>query len=387
MKKLTISLAVVLLVFGVLFLGAGWYFSGLILDGAEIKGDTRQTTQVTAVTETGDGQGSITYLAPEDEEDPATDTWTLSRHGLAYDGGYLQVDQDATVDGRSITRSYTQISGGPPAVGDIAILDWASFPDPESMDLESEDVTYESPLGPTPAIIVQPTADPTDTWAVVVHGRNASVREGLRITPLLAEQGLTTMLINYRDDRQEPNVPAEDGIGNFGLTEWADLQAAVDYATENGATNVLLVGYSMGGAIIPSYLENGNNTEVVIGTVLHSPAVSFNDTVVFGAEQMGLPTAVLGPLIWLAERMAEFRADVDFKATDYQDFAADWPVPALIMAASEDTLVPPESIETFANNVPDGEFILFDGADHTGEWNIDQEEYDSNVTTWLEATL
>lgn len=387
MKKLGISLGVLIAVFGLLFLAAGWYFSGLILDGATIKGDTRQSTQVTAVTEQADGTGSITYLAQEDVEDPATDRWTLSRHGLAYGGGYIQVEQDAKVDGQSITRTFTQISGDAPSVGETAILDWPSFPDPESMDLQSDDVTYDGPLGPMPAIIVEPTATATDTWAVVVHGRNASVREGLRITPLLAEQGLTTMLINYRDDRQEPNVPEEDGIGNFGYTEWEDLQAAVDYATSNGADKVLLVGYSMGGAIVPSYLENGTNTDAVVGTILHSPAVSFKDTVVFGAEQMGLPTSALGPLIWLAERMTEFRANVDFKATDYQDFASEWPVPALIMAATEDDLVPPESIEEFASNVPDGQFILFDGASHTGEWNIDEDEYNADVTAWLESNL
>ncbi len=380
MKKIVIAVLSVLVV---LFAGAAWYFSGLIIDGAKITGQNPDfTNEVTAIDDT-----TISYTVNDSEiEDPATDVYTTAVTGLRFpNGSYLRLAQDATAQDRTVTRGYELLSGPQPAVGDSGQFDWNVYPDAEATGLTYQDVTYNSPLGATPAIVVEPSTDANGTWAIVVHGRSASVREGLRITPLLAERGITTMLINYRDDLHEPDVPFEDGIGNFGYTEWEDLQAAVEYAKANGAQDVLLVGYSMGGAIIPGYLERGNNTDIVTGTILHSPAVSFNDVVTYGAEQMGIPSGPARPLILAAQKLAEMRANIDFGAVEYTDNASTWPVPALVMAASEDDLVPPDSVEAFAQQLPDGEFVMFDGAAHTGEWNTDTALYNTTVEQWLDA--
>lgn len=383
MKKFWVILLSVVGVLLVLFLAAGWYFSGLIIDGATIKGQTRDyTNTVTAV----DGK-TISYTVDDEGiEDVADDDFTRSLTGMSFPNGtYVQLADDATVDGRTVTRTYTLLEGPKPTVGEKGMVDWNAYPDAESMGLKSHTITYDSPLGPMPAIVVDPSAPATGTWAVVAHGRNASRREGLRITPLLAERGMTTILINYRDDAQEPDVPKEDGIGNFGYTEWEDLQAAVDYATSNGAEQVLLVGYSMGGAVIGGYVENGDNTDAVVGTILHSPAVNFSDVVTFGAEQMGIPTGPAAPLIWVAEQMTQLRANIDFGAVNYINEAPNWPVPALVTATKYDDLVPPSSIEEFATDAPDAEYVFFPDASHTGEWNSDRKLYDQTVEAWLDA--
>lgn len=388
MKKVVGVLAVALVVLLVLMSALAWFFSGLVLDGAEIKGADPTETEVVSVEPdpTGD-TGTLVYRVADDLEDPATDRNTVTRGGMFFaDGGYLQLDQDAVVDGTEITRSYTLLAGEAPEPGDLGTWDWASYPDATVMGLEQRDVTYDAPLGPTPAIIVEPAASapPSDTWAIGIHGRNSTVREPLRVVPRLAERGITSMLINYRDDRKEPDVPAEDGLANFGVTEWPDVEAAVEYARANGADDILLVGYSQGGAVVAGYLERGGNTEVVSGTILDSPMVSFHDTTVFGAELRGYPTDLLTPVIWLAERFVELRSDIDYSGSEYVDNAPEWPVPALVTAATEDDLVPPESIEEFAAALPDGTFELFQGAFHTQEWNQDWVAYDALVTEWLD---
>ena len=388
MNKAVKLLAIGLVVLLVLVAALSWYFSGLVLDGAEVKGDTAEFDKEVVSVEAADGgAGTIVYRVPDDVEDPAADAYTVSRTGLLFaDGDYLQLEQDAIVDGTEITRSYTVLAGEAPEAGDLGKWDWPSYPDATALGLTERDVTYDAPLGPTPAIVVDPVASApaSTTWAIIVHGINSPVREGLRIVPRFAERGMTSMLINYRDDRQEADVPNEDGIGDFGMTEWADLEAAVGWATANGAEDVVLVGYSMGGAIVASYLERAANTDSVTGTVLVSPAVSFHDSTIFGAEQLGLPTTPLAPIFWLAERFVELRSQIDYEGTEYIDNAATWPVPALVTATTEDDLVPPESIEEFADALPDGTYQLFPEAFHTGEWNEDWVEFDELVGEWLD---
>lgn len=375
-KALLIALALLLLA----GLGASWYYSGLILDGVAIKGDTGEPDNtVTAIS-----ADTITYSVDDPEiDDVAADDNTRSQVGLRFeDGGFLLLAQGASVDGRSVTRGYTLLEGERPEVGELGEYDWNSFPGAPAMGLAQSSVTYPAPLGPTPAVLVPGTS--TADWAIVVHGRNASVREGLRVVPQLNERGFTTMLINYRDDLQEPGAPFEDGIGNFGVTEWPDLQAAIRTAQERGAQRIVLVGYSMGGAIIAAYLEHAEPIGPVAGTILISPAVSLPAIVDWGAVQKGLPVGPLRPVIWGAQQITQLRSDLDFGAADYLDDAGTWPVPALVTAGTEDDLVPPEVIEEFAGDLPVGQFQLFDSASHTGEWNTDQQEFDALVGGWLD---
>ena len=99
------------------------------------------------------------------------------------------------------------------------------------------------------------------TWAIVVHGRGATRQEGLRILPTLTNLGMTAMVITYRNDRESIHDP--NGQYGYGATEWPDLQAAVDYALAHGARDVVLYGYSLGGAITTSFLEHSDRASRV----------------------------------------------------------------------------------------------------------------------------
>lgn len=388
MRKVLVGLGILALVVMVVMFGAGWYYSSQIIDGSSIEGSTDNFANEVAAVEVEGNRGTITYTVDPDVEDPATDDYTEAKTGMKFaDGTYLLLEQGAVVDGRSITRGYTLLAGEPPAAGDLGQYDWSSYPDAGVLGLVHRQVTYEAPGGPTPAIIVDPEGAAAATWVIVVHGRGATVREGLRAVDEYAVRGMTTMLINYRDDLKEPGAPYEDGIGNWGYTEWPDLAAAVEYAVAQRAQDVVLVGWSMGGGIIAAYLENGANTGVVRATMMHSPMLNFHDTVVHQAQEMGLPTGPLTPVIWLAERLTELRVDIDFGASDYVDNAATWPVPALVTSASEDQTVATAPIEQFADALPDGEFAQFAGASHTGEWNYDSDRFDELVGNWLDENV
>ena len=383
MKKTLIAVGGLALILAVVFLGAGWYYSGEIISGMTIQGPSEEYPyEVTAVS--GD---TITYRVPADVTDPATDHNTTNRVGMAFeDGSYIRLAQDAQAAGDTVTRSFVLLAGDAPEAADRSTMDWASFPGPQAFDYPAAEVTYDTPLGPSPALLLTPEGA-RDTWAIVLHGRGAPLRDGLRPASLLLEQGYPTMLINYRDDLKDPGAQYEDGIGNVGYTEWADLDAAVRYALDNGAADVLLAGYSMGGGIIAAYLERGTNTDRVIGTIMLTPMVDMHQVVLFGAERFGIPGFLQQPLAWEAGLIAEARVNLDFEAVDYIDNAEAWPVPAFVTAASEDNLVPVEAIEEFAAALPDAEFLYFEGAQHTGGWNHDSERFEASLTDWLTRTF
>ena len=379
MRRFLVVTGVIVVLLALVVVGIGWYYSGKIIDGLTIEGDSEEYPyEVTAVQ--GD---AITYAMPAGD-DPLEDHNTDNRVGMAFpDGSYIQLAQEHQVDGSTVTRAFDLLAGDVPQPGMAGQMDWPAYPGPEALDYDWQEITYPSPLGPSPAIILYPDGDTADTWAIVVHGRGAPMRVGLRAAPLLLEQGFPTMLITYRDDLKDPGAHYEDGIGNVGLTEWADLEAAVGYAVDNGAETILLTGYSMGGGIVAAYLEQGAERDRVIGTVLLTPLIDMHEAVEFGAERLGVPGPLIPPLAWVAERIAEFRVNLDFDKIGYIDNAETWPVPAFVTAASEDDLVPPEAVQEFAEHLPDGEFLFFDGANHTGGWNWDSQRFESALSEWL----
>ena len=78
---------------------------------------------------------------------------------------------------------------------------------------------------------------------------------------MLHDAGWTSLVPTYRNDEDVPAGP--DGRYNLGLSEWRDLEAAVDHAVRSGAQEVLLVGWSMGGAIVLQFLDRSPLADVV----------------------------------------------------------------------------------------------------------------------------
>ncbi|MCK4828870.1 alpha/beta hydrolase, partial [bacterium] len=64
-----------------------------------------------------------------------------------------------------------------------------------------------------------------------------------------------------------------------GLTEWKDLEGAAKYAAERGAEKLILVGYSMGGAIVTNFLYRSPLAGKVLGAILDAPMLDLNATI------------------------------------------------------------------------------------------------------------
>jgi pimeloyl-ACP methyl ester carboxylesterase len=369
-------LGVLLVVVLVLLVGATWYVSNLLIDRMSIKdySDDLPDTVVDADAQT---------LTLEMDEDPATDERGIAIAGVQFgdSDAYLQVGPVTSTDGSQVTRSVTTVLGDPPPAGTSARVEYDYFPgDPQvGLGLDFTEVQVETPLGPTPAWYVPADGD---TWAIYSHGRGATRGEGLRMLATTHALGMPTLLVTFRDDLVgQP----EDGISNFGMTEWEDLEAAVQYALDNGAQDVVLLAASTGGAISLSFLESSDLADAVVGMAFDAPVTSFGQTVDLGAAEMGVPPFLVAAGKWLTEQ----RVNLDFEQTDYVSRVDDLDVPTLIIHGTADETNPIEASEEFAATAPAGVVRLeeIDGAAHVWAWNTDRERFEQVLTEHLQQVL
>ena len=243
------------------------------------------------------------------------------------------------------------------------------------------DVRYSSDLGPMPAWFATPGKG--DTWAVLVHGKGEDRSEMLRLMHATVDAGLPSLAIGYRNDVDAPEDPS--GQYQYGRTEWRDLADAVEYAEQRGAHHVVLVGASMGGAVIASYLDHTPDAPVS-ALVLDSPMLDFGSTVSHGAAQTPLPVFGHVPeaLTWTAKQIAAVRYDVDWDEVDYLDDTSWVTTPTLIVHGDADPTVPLSTSRQLAAEHPDlVRLEVVPEAVHVGSWNEDPQMYDAMVQGFL----
>lgn len=265
--------------------------------------------------------------------------------------------------------------------GDMARMDPFAFEgDPAAaLGLGFETVQVASPLGAMPAWFIPGSAD---TWAVLVHGKGASRRETLRILPALVEQGLPCLAVTYRNDAETAN--SDDARYGYGRHEWQDLEAAVRYALDHGAGRIVLVGFSMGGAICMSFLAKSALARSVAGVILDAPMLDLRETVAHGATSAGIPRRALS----LSNRVASHRYGLDWDEVDYLRGAGSIQAPILLFHGDADRTVPVATSDRLSEVLPHlVTYVRIPGAGHVQGWNVDRERYVAAVRTFLRRVL
>lgn len=200
----------------------------------------------------------------------------------------------------------------------------------------------------------------------------------MRMLKTVHRAGMSGMAINYRNDPGETADPT--GKYQFGLTEWRDLEGAVGYALDNGAEDVVLVGYSMGGGIILSFLYESTLAGSVRGAILDAPMADFGATVDFGIREFGVP----GFLVQLPLGFASVRFGIDWEGMDYVARLEELRIPVLLLHGTEDQTVPYGIAEELAEKRPDLiSFESFEGARHVKSWGTDTDRYEALVGEFL----
>ena len=369
-RRVAAGLGIFVLLLLVGLAAVGWYYADQILDGALVVEDEAHEYEV-EVTALDDGR--IT-LRSTTGADIASEPQTI---GLDWPDGYARAGSTLSSTEDTVTREYAAVEGGL-QVGDLVRFDKFAFPgDPErAHGIAFDAAAFASPLGELAAWHVD-GAD--DTWAVFVHGKGASRREALRMMPVMVDAGLPSLAITYRND---PGAPADpSSYYQYGRTEWEDLEAAVQYALAEGANDVVLIGYSMGGAIVASFLMQSRFADRIAGAILDSPMLDFGATIDLGAERRGLPVFLAGA----GKLVSSVRFGIDWAALDYLERADELSVPILLFHGDGDTTVPERTSMALAQRRPDlVTYEAFDGAAHVGAWNADPERYEEAVAAFLE---
>lgn len=309
--------------------------------------------------------------------------------GLAFDDGYGRVSGVLGPDGDGQRRRFRLISGERPGDGTAAQLDASAYPpDPAAVGLPWERVSYEAPLGPTPAWLFTPgdasSATRSHTWAVHVHGRSARFHEAFRLVPALAAAGLSSLAIAYRNDPDGPR--AADGRSRLGATEWQDVEAAVRFALGRGARDVVLVGYSMGGTLAMACAARSTVRSRLRALVLDAPVLDWTPVMRLAAVERGLPRPVVPLLVPPAMGLASRLAGFDWDLIRHDPAALS--LPTLLVHGDADPTVPIELADVLAETRPElVTYLRVPGAGHVRSWNQDPEAYESTLRAFLVAVL
>jgi len=341
---------------------AAWHFSSAVL--VPEHSPWPMETEVEALP-----AGRIALESTEESRRPGV-------HGLEWQGGRAIVGPILGEEDGEVTRQLRQVDGYLAPGMEVAFNPtvWAGDPT-AAFGIPSRTVPIEGELGAMPAWLVPGRER---TWAIVVHGINATPQTGLRVVPALHRAGLPTLLITYREDLGAP--PSPDGFHHMGLTEWRDLGAAARYAFAHGAERLVLVGYSMGGAIVTQFMQRSPLAPRVAGLVLDAPALDWQAILSFNATRMGFPSFLSKPVEWAIGA----RIDADWESLDAIEHPEDFRLPILLFHGTEDEVVPISTSDDFAAELPRWvTYFRVPEAGHTEEWNVDPRLYERRLGAFL----
>ena len=259
---------------------------------------------------------------------------------------------------------------------------------PVDLGVPFEDVAIETSLGDAPAWLIPPASgEPGETWAIHVHGRAVRRPETLRAVPIFREAGYTSLVVSYRNDGEAPR--SDDHRYALGDREWLDVDAAMRYAVSRGATRIVLVGWSMGGATVLQALTRSTHRDLVTGVVLESPVVDWIAALDFQVRLRRLPLFIRSFVVLLFRHpwgrvVTGLAEPLDIDRLDFVTRARELDRPILVLHSDDDGFVPSTASRALAVARPDiVTYEAFETARHTKLWNFDRARWEGAIRGWL----
>lgn len=237
-----------------------------------------------------------------------------------------------------------------------------------------------------PAWEISPEIADRSIWVIHVHGLGSSRQQCLRGVDVFERLGFKSLIPTYRTslDLGRHTAPRSD----LGISEWRDVAAAADYATDRGASAVIYVGWSLGASIVLRAASEAARVPVA-GAVLISPALDWPAIINSALQRAGLP-------VWLRRwTIANFNTvrGPASQSIKWQDMPAtssstDPQFPTLVFHGSADQSVPVDCSRCYAaRHSQKVSYYEFQNAHHTLEWNTAPEVWEQAVQDWCRSIV
>jgi esterase/lipase len=371
---------------GLFLIGGGWYISNLIYSDALKANPYNPDGFWKGTVQSVEGDGATITVLPDAEHRDETRFDSVVM-GLVFDDGSVVVvgpASDTATDGTR-TRPVVDVVGDMPAEGDVYRFTKEVWLTPEQAGLTAEEITVTTAEGDFPAWKV--TVPGSDKWAVLTHGRSGDRPDMLRMARPLNAAGYNLLLTTYPGDNLAR--PAQDGIWHFGVTEWDEIEAAAQYALDQGAQTLVMGAVSLGGAMTDGFLARSALADQVDGVILDAPVSSLRDGIDEGAESRTIPGvgwSIPEPLEDTGMLIASVRFGLDYDAVDYTDMAGLFDMPLLTFQTSADQTVPKAVNDRFMTegSGKGGQYVVGPDVGHVLSWNADPQAYEQTVTEFVE---
>lgn len=319
------------------------------------------------------------------------ETVAPGHYGLWWDGqaGHARLGEVLHANEELVVRRVECVDRGEPGPGPARWNPYYYSGTPtHSLGIDHQDVDVDTELGPMPAWYV-PAAG--DAWAVLVHGRGATREECLRAVPPLHRLGLSVLIPSYRNDLDAPADPS--GRYHLGDSEWRDVEAAMGWAQQRGARHIVLVGWSMGGAIVLQAATRSAMASVVAAVVLDAPVVDWHAVLDHHSRVNRLPQRITRIGHWmlrhpLGRRIIGLEHPLDLRRLDWVTRAAELGLPILLIHSDGDEFVPNGASMALGRARPDLVRVEpWREGRHAKEWNTDPERWDRVVAAFVAEQL
>ena len=211
----------------------------------------------------------------------------------------------------------------------------------------------------------------------------------LRGVPVAQRLGFTSLVVSFRNDGEAP--PSVDGRYTLGQSEWLDVDAAVQYAVDNGAQQIVLFGWSLGASIALRLADLSDHSDRIVGLVLDAPVIDWTTTLIENAGASGLPRSItaLGLRVLKSPKMrwvTGLKDPIDLTQLDWMTRASEIKKPVLILHGLGDPSTPFHVSRQVGDLRPDVVHVVsFDTAGHSHEWNVDTERWEDAAAALLKS--
>ncbi|WP_053386105.1 alpha/beta hydrolase [Leucobacter japonicus] len=213
-------------------------------------------------------------------------------------------------------------------------------------------------------------------WAIHIHGLGSSAAATLASFITFREAGYHSLTTTYGDPRRT----------TLGQDEHIDIDRLVHYAVTNGATSIILVGWSMGAAIARPLIDSSIHAPLIHGVLLVSPMLDWRNTVDHAARVTRIPRFIArAGLSWVAHprlsRTVGLRQPID---VDAMSWFGGVPVSTLILHSPNDRTTPyADSATLAAESSVQVTLRTLAAPMHTTEWNVAPDACSDMLANWL----